>query len=113
MAHPSIVDRHIKAAKCIQRKFNRLLAVVFVCDTPGNRRNVKPVCPECFGMLVQTGLIKITQYQSCALFGPSCADVWFESFGFVTLALMAWAGFVCIIVLNTVSFGTVDTEENL
>jgi disulfide bond formation protein DsbB len=49
--------------------------------------------------------------ESCALFGPSCADVWFEAFGFVTLALMAFAGFVSIIVLNTVSFGPVDPQE--
>ena len=50
--------------------------------------------------------------ESCVLFGPSCADVWFEAFGFVTLALMALAGFVSIIVLNTVSFGSVDPEES-
>ncbi len=49
--------------------------------------------------------------ESCALFGPSCADVWFEAFGFVTLALMALAGFVSIIVLNTVSFDAVDPQE--
>ena len=50
--------------------------------------------------------------EACALFGPSCADVWFEAFGFVTLALMALAGFVSVIVLNTVSFDPVDPEEN-
>ncbi len=44
--------------------------------------------------------------ESCALAGPSCADVWFRTFGFMTLALMALAGFVSIIVLNTMSFGT-------
>ena len=49
--------------------------------------------------------------EACALFGPSCADVWFEAFGFVTLALMALAGFVSIIVLNTVSFDATDPEE--
>ncbi len=53
----------------------------------------------------------IADSESCLLFGPSCADVWFESFGFVTLALMAWAGFVSIIVLNTVSFDAVDPRE--
>jgi disulfide bond formation protein DsbB len=46
----------------------------------------------------------VNDSESCAAFGPSCADVWFESFGFVTLAMMALAGFVSIIVLNTVSF---------
>lgn len=44
--------------------------------------------------------------ESCALAGPSCADVWFRTFGFMTLALMALAGFVSIIVLNTISFGS-------
>ena len=52
----------------------------------------------------------IADSESCALFGPSCADVWFESFGFVTLAWMALAGFVSIVVLNTVSFPS-DPEE--
>ena len=33
--------------------------------------------------------------------GPSCADVWFRDFGFVTLALMALCGFVAILVLVT------------
>jgi disulfide bond formation protein DsbB len=41
---------------------------------------------------------------SCGLFGPACADVWFRSFGFVSLAFMALAGFVSIIVFNVVSF---------
>ncbi len=31
--------------------------------------------------------------------GPSCADVWFRELGFVTLAFMAWCGFVAILVL--------------
>lgn len=41
---------------------------------------------------------------ACSLFGPPCDVVWFESFGFVSLAVMALAGFVSIIVLNTVAF---------
>jgi disulfide bond formation protein DsbB len=41
---------------------------------------------------------------SCGLFGPACADVWFRTFGFVSLAFMALAGFVSIIVFNVVSF---------
>lgn len=48
---------------------------------------------------------------SCLAFGPSCADIWFEAFGFITLALMAFAGFVSIIVLNTVSFDTAEMKE--
>jgi disulfide bond formation protein DsbB len=62
-----------------------------------------------YHVLIEWGWVNDSE--SCALFGPSCADVWFESFGFVTLALMAWAGFVSIIVLNTVSFDAVDSEE--
>lgn len=49
--------------------------------------------------------------ESCSLFGPSCSDVWFRTFGFITLALMALAGFVSIIVLNTISFDSVDTDQ--
>ncbi len=63
-----------------------------------------------YHVLIEWGWVNDSE--SCLLFGPSCADVWFESFGFVTLALMAWAGFVSIIVLNTVSFDAVDSEEN-
>lgn len=31
--------------------------------------------------------------------GPSCADIWFREFGFVTLAAMALTGFLAILVL--------------
>jgi disulfide bond formation protein DsbB len=40
---------------------------------------------------------------SCSVFAP-CDVVWFRSFGFMSLAAMALAGFVAIIVINTVSF---------
>lgn len=62
-----------------------------------------------YHVLIEWGWVNDSE--SCALFGPSCADVWFEAFGFVTLALMALAGFVSIIVLNTVSFDPVDPQE--
>ena len=52
--------------------------------------------------LIERGVLNDSE--ACALFGPSCADVWFEEFGFVTLAFMALAGFAAVIVLNTVSF---------
>ncbi|MEY2958584.1 MAG: hypothetical protein RLZZ01_1152 [Actinomycetota bacterium] len=48
---------------------------------------------------------------SCALFGPSCADVWFEEWGFVTLAFMALVGFVAILVVNIVSFPPVSSPS--
>ncbi|HUF99618.1 MAG TPA: disulfide bond formation protein B [Ilumatobacter sp.] len=41
---------------------------------------------------------------ACALFGPACTDIWFRSFGFVTLAFMAMCGFAFIIAVNTISF---------
>ena len=63
-----------------------------------------------YHVLIEWGWLNDSE--SCALFGPSCADVWFEAFGFVTLALMALAGFVSIIVLNTVSFDSVDPQES-
>lgn len=59
--------------------------------------------------LIERGVLNDSE--SCVLFGPSCADVWFEMFGFVTLAFMALAGFVSIIVLNTVSFPPADSRQ--
>jgi hypothetical protein len=40
---------------------------------------------------------------ACSATGPACALIWFRELGFVTLAFMALAGFVSIIVLVTVS----------
>lgn len=34
----------------------------------------------------------------CSATGPACTDVWFREFGFVTLAFMAWCGFLAIVV---------------
>jgi disulfide bond formation protein DsbB len=48
---------------------------------------------------------------SCGLVGPSCSDLWFRRFGFVSLAFMALCGFVAIIVFNTVSFRAVQRKE--
>jgi len=39
---------------------------------------------------------------ACAATGPACSDVWFRSFGFVTLALMALVAFAAIITVNLV-----------
>lgn len=50
---------------------------------------------------------------ACSLFGPPCDVVWFETFGFVTLAVMALAGFAAIIVLNTVPFDSDVTADPL
>lgn len=62
--------------------------------------------------LIERGVLDDSE--SCTLFGPSCADVWFEEFGFVTLAFMALAGFVTVIVLSTVTFdATPDRPEEV
>lgn len=50
--------------------------------------------------LIEWGVI--ADSDSCSLFGPPCAEVWFRTFGFVTLAFMALCGFVAIAVLNLV-----------
>lgn len=50
--------------------------------------------------LIERGVV--ADSESCSLFGPPCAAVWFERFGFVTLAFMALCGFVAVIVLNVV-----------
>jgi len=48
--------------------------------------------------------------------GPSCADIWFREFGFVTLAVMAACGFIAIITLVMMTATTPHpdhlTEEN-
>lgn len=36
----------------------------------------------------------------CLATGPSCADIWFREFGFMTLAFMALVGFLSIIVFT-------------
>lgn len=43
--------------------------------------------------------------------GPSCTDVWFETFGFVTLAFMASSGFVAVLVLCLVHFPAAPPEQ--
>ena len=48
---------------------------------------------------------------ACELFGPSCTDVWFKEFGFVTLATMALVGFLTILLLMFVRFpATLDAQ---
>ncbi len=41
---------------------------------------------------------------ACEAFGPSCTDVWFREFGFVTLATMSLVGFLTILLLLFVRF---------
>ena len=55
-------------------------------------------CISTYHYLIEWGVLSDTE--SCSLFGPACADVWFRRFGFVSLAFMALCGFVAIIVVN-------------
>jgi len=41
---------------------------------------------------------------ACAIFGPSCSDIWFREFGFLTLATMALIGFLTILLLMFIRF---------
>ncbi len=50
---------------------------------------------------------------ACAAVGPACADIWFREFGFVTLAFMALAGFITIIVFSLVSFPAANDRTPL
>ena len=59
--------------------------------------------------LIEWGVL--ADSENCALFGPSCSAVWYREFGFVTMAFAALAGFVAIIVLNTVSFDSVRSSQ--
>jgi disulfide bond formation protein DsbB len=61
--------------------------------------------------LIEWGVL--ADSETCALFGPACSAVWYREFGFVTLAFAALAGFVAIIVLNTVSFDSVVPPQEL
>lgn len=45
----------------------------------------------------------------CSLFGPACSVPWFQTFGFVSLALMALCGFAAIIAVNVLPFGARPT----
>lgn len=40
---------------------------------------------------------------SCSAVGPSCAASWFEQFGFVTLAFMAFSGFISIMIFSLIA----------
>lgn len=37
---------------------------------------------------------------ACSATGPACSDIWFRSYGFVTLAFMALMAFVGVLVVN-------------
>lgn len=57
-------------------------------------------CISLYHYLIEWGVLNDSE--SCSLFGPACAAVWFRTFGFVSLALMALCGFAAIVVLNVV-----------
>lgn len=39
---------------------------------------------------------------ACSASGPACSDIWFRSYGFVTLAFMALVGFVAVVVVSLI-----------
>ena len=41
---------------------------------------------------------------ACEVFGPSCTDIWFKEFGFLTVASMALIGFLTILLLMFLRF---------
>jgi len=47
----------------------------------------------------------------CSAAGPSCTDIWFREFGFVTLAFMALAGFIAIITFVSVAARAPQSAE--
>ena len=51
-----------------------------------------------YHFLIEQGVV--ADSDSCTMFGPACAEVWFTQFGFVTLAFMALCGFVAMAVVN-------------
>lgn len=60
--------------------------------------------------LIERGVL--ADSDSCSLFGPPCAAVWFEYLGFVTLAFMALCGFFAILVLNLVPAPADPSKDN-
>jgi disulfide bond formation protein DsbB len=50
---------------------------------------------------------------ACSAVGPACADIWFRELGFVTLAFMALACFITIIVFSLVTFPATSERSEL
>jgi disulfide bond formation protein DsbB len=80
------------------------LAVILLVAAVRRDRDVRwyvgPVAA--LGLVVSSYHFLLERYPSldngaCAAVGPSCTDVWFREFGFVTLAFMAGAGFIAIL----------------
>ena len=55
-----------------------------------------------YHFLIERGVLQ--DNEACSLFGPPCSAVWYEEFGFVTMAFSALAAFAFVIVVNTLSF---------
>lgn len=89
--------------------------VALIRRDPGARWYMVPMaaiglCISAYHYLLEWGVLEDSG--SCSLFGPSCADIWFREFGFVTLTFMAGCAFVFIIVINTVSFQTISSSSS-
>ena len=75
--------------------------------TPALRWYVGPIASVGAGVAAYHTLIEWKpelDTGACELFGPSCSDIWFREFGFLTLATMALIGFLTILLLMFIRF---------
>jgi len=84
-----------------------VLLVGAIRRDPGLRWYVGPIALVGAGVAAYHTLIEWKpelDTGACALFGPSCSDIWFREFGFLTLATMALIGFLTILLLMFIRF---------
>jgi disulfide bond formation protein DsbB len=86
------------------------LAVILLIAALRRDRNavwyVLPIAAVGAGIAAWHRLVELRpqlESTSCSAVGPSCAATWFERFGFVTLAFMAFSGFISIMILSLIS----------
>jgi hypothetical protein len=83
-----------------------LVPVLFVAALRRDRASVWYVLPIAVSGLAVSAYHYLIEWRpsleggACGLVGPACADIWFREFGFVTLAFMAGAAFISIIVFT-------------
>ena len=84
-----------------------VLLVGAIRRDPGLRWYVGPIALVGAGVAAYHTLIEWKpelDTGACELFGPSCTDVWFKEFGFLTLATMSLIGFLTILLLMFIRF---------
>lgn len=94
-----------------------ILLVGAIRRDPGLRWYVAPIAVIGAGISAYHTLIEWRpelDSGACELLGPSCTDIWFREFGFLTLATMALIGFLTILLLMFLRFpATLDgTDRN-